>query len=83
VTAKARLADPRQCESAFEAGWAMTTNHEEQWLPTFTRASENVATAAILLDTSPAPSIDGVGEVYLWLKNILSTAAALQAESSL
>jgi hypothetical protein len=48
----------------------------EQQLPTFTRASWNVAITATLLDTLPTPSTDGVGEVYQWLKNIISTAAA-------
>jgi hypothetical protein len=36
-----------------------------------------------LLDTLLAPSIDGVGEVYQQLKNILGTIAAQQTESSL
>jgi hypothetical protein len=42
-----------------------------------------VATVAVLLDMFPAPSTDGVGEVYQWLKNNLRTIAAQQAESSL
>jgi hypothetical protein len=32
--------------------------------PTFTRASRNVAVAAMLLDTLPMPSTDGVERVY-------------------
>jgi hypothetical protein len=42
-----------------------------------------VAAAAALLDTMHIPSIDGVGEVYQWLKNIVSTTVAEQAESFL
>jgi hypothetical protein len=42
-----------------------------------------MAMAAALLDTLCAPSIDGVCEVYLWLKSILGTATAQQAESPL
>jgi hypothetical protein len=41
----------------------------------FIRASENVATAAALLDALSATSTDGVGEVYQWLKSILCVAA--------
>jgi hypothetical protein len=52
-------------------------------LPTFTRASQNVATVVVLLDTLPLPSTDRVGEVYGRLKSILITAATQQAESSL
>jgi hypothetical protein len=79
----ARLDDPQQHESALEAGPATSTNHEEWRLPTFARASQNMATVAALLHTLPAPSTDGVGEVYLRLKNILSTAVVHQVESSL
>jgi hypothetical protein len=42
-----------------------------------------MAFVAVLLDMLPMPSIDGVGDVYQWLKNILGTAAVHQAESSL
>jgi hypothetical protein len=52
-------------------------------LPTFTRASQNVATVVVLLDTLPLPSNDRVGEVYGRLKSILITAAMQQVESSL
>jgi hypothetical protein len=45
-----------------------------EWqLPSFARASQNVVAAAALLDTLPAPSTDGVGEVYHRLRNILGT----------
>jgi hypothetical protein len=55
-----------------------------EWqLPTFTKASQNVAMAAVLLDTLLLPSTNGVGEVYQRLKSILSTTATQQAESSL
>jgi hypothetical protein len=47
-----------------------------EWqLPTFTKDSQNMAAPATPLDTLPAPSTDGVGEVYQWLKNILCTTA--------
>jgi hypothetical protein len=55
----------------------------EQQLPTFTKASQNVATTATLLDTLATPSTNGVVEVYQRLKSILGTAAVQQAESSL
>jgi hypothetical protein len=37
----------------------------------------------VIWDMFPAPSTNGVSEVYQWLKSILSTATAQQAESSL
>jgi hypothetical protein len=83
VTVEARQADLHECKSALEAGQAATMDHAEWQLPTFPRASQNVAAVAALLDTLPAPSIDGVGEVYRLLKNILDTTTMLQAESSL
>jgi hypothetical protein len=51
---------------------AAKTNQEGWWLPTFSRASQNVVVAATLLDTLPESSTSGVGEVYQRLKNILS-----------
>jgi hypothetical protein len=51
--------------------------------PAFTRASQNVATTAALLDALPAPYTDRVGEVYQCLKSILSAATVPQAERSL
>jgi hypothetical protein len=54
-----------------------------QQLPTFAMAIQNVVAAAALLDTLPAPSTNEVSEVYQWLKSILGTVAAQQAESSL
>jgi hypothetical protein len=51
-------------------------DHVERQVPTFARANQNMATAAKLLDTLPAPSINGVGEVYQRLKSILGTATA-------
>jgi hypothetical protein len=66
-----------------KAGQAVVVDHAEQQLPTFARASRNMAIAATLLDMLPTPSTDGVGEVYQWLKNIISTAAAQQVESSI
>jgi hypothetical protein len=42
-----------------------------------------VAAVAALLDALSTPFTNGVGEMYQWLKSILGTAAAQQAESSL
>jgi hypothetical protein len=61
----------------------MVMEWAEWQLPTFTKASQNVAMAAVLLDTLLLPSTNGVGEVYQRLKSILSTTATQQAESSL
>jgi hypothetical protein len=60
----------------------MAMERAERQLPTFTMASQNVAVVAVLLDTLPPPSTNGVGEMYRWLKGILGTVAAQQAESS-
>jgi hypothetical protein len=76
TTVEARLADLYQCESALEAGQATVIDHVERQLPTFTKASQNMAAMAMLLDTLHAPSINGVGEVYQQLKSILGTIAA-------
>jgi hypothetical protein len=76
VAIEARLADLHQCESALEADRSMAIDHAERQLPSFAKASQNVASTAALLDTLPAPSTTRVGEVYQWLKNILGTAAA-------
>jgi acyl dehydratase len=51
--------------------------------PAFVRASPNVATAIMLLDTLPAPSADGVDTMYQQLKEILGIAVAQEVESSL
>jgi hypothetical protein len=37
----------------------------------------------MLLDMLLTPSTDGVGEMYQWLKNMLSTITAQQEKSSL
>jgi hypothetical protein len=42
-----------------------------------------VAAAALLLDTLPTPSTDGVDKVYHQLKDILDVAIEQQMESSL
>jgi hypothetical protein len=39
------------------------------------RVSQNIATAAALLDTLPAPSTNGISKVYQQLMNILDVAA--------
>jgi hypothetical protein len=75
---KARLVDLHQRESTVEAGQATAFCQEERQLPTFTRASQNMAAVAAHLDMLPAPSIDGVGEVYRRLKNILRIVATQQ-----
>jgi hypothetical protein len=76
ATVEARLIDLHQSESALEAGRSTTMERAERQLPTFTRASQNVPTVAALPDTLPAPSTNGVSEVYQWLKSILGTTAA-------
>jgi hypothetical protein len=40
------------------------------------KASQNVIVAAMLLDTLPTPSINGVNKVYHQLKDILGVTAA-------
>jgi hypothetical protein len=65
--AEARLTDLLQCESVLEASQAMAS--------TFTRASHYMAAAAALQDALPEPFIDGVSEMYQWLKSILCAAA--------
>jgi hypothetical protein len=42
-----------------------------------------MAVTAALLDALPAPFTDEVGEMYQWMKSILSIAAAQHAESFL
>jgi hypothetical protein len=54
----------------------MESEWVERELPTFARASQNMAAAATFLVALPTPSIDEVDEVYQWLKRILSAAAA-------
>jgi hypothetical protein len=61
---EARLADLHQRISAFEVGQVTAIDRVVRLCPTFTRASQNVTAAAMLLDTFPAPSTIGVGEVY-------------------
>jgi hypothetical protein len=79
VTVEARLADLHQRESMLEASRTVAVRHAERQLLSG-RTSQNVA---MLLNTLPTPSTDGVGEVYRWLKNILSTTVVPQVESSL
>jgi hypothetical protein len=55
-----------------------------EWqVPAFTWARQNMAMTVALLDALPAPSTDEVGEMYQWLKSILSTIAVQHAESFL
>jgi hypothetical protein len=54
----------------------MAIERAERQLPTPVRASQSMAVVAALLGTLPTPSTDGVGEVYPWLKIILSTTTA-------
>jgi hypothetical protein len=83
AAAEARLANWIQCESALEEGQGVAKEHAERRPPTFAKASQNVTAAAALLDVLSAPSTDGVGEVYQWLKSILGVTTMQQAESSL
>jgi hypothetical protein len=50
----------------------MAREQAEWQLPTFARASPNVAATAALLDVLPSPSTNGIGEVYQWVKSVLS-----------
>jgi hypothetical protein len=50
----------------------MAREHAEWQLPAFARASPNVAATAALLDVLPSPSTNGIGEVYQWVKSVLS-----------
>jgi hypothetical protein len=50
--------------------------------PTFTKASQNVATTDMLLDTLPPSSTEGVDRLYCQLGEILTIVAAQQAECS-
>jgi hypothetical protein len=92
VTVEAQLVELHHSTSAFETKWVMTAditntraqagdittaiNHEGAHHPTFTWASHNVVTVAVLLDTLLAPSDDGVNQVYHQRKDILGTAAS-------
>jgi hypothetical protein len=55
---------------------ATAINREEALLPTFARASQNVAAAVTLLDTLPVPSMDRADKVYCQLKDIHSVTTA-------
>jgi hypothetical protein len=46
---------------------AAAINHEGTHCPAFARACQKVAVAAMLLDTLPAPFVDGVDKVYCQL----------------
>jgi hypothetical protein len=54
-----------------------TLNHEVPPHLTFARASQNVPTVVVLLDTLTVPSADGVDKVYRHLKDILGVVTAL------
>jgi hypothetical protein len=62
---------------------ATAINRERVQRRTFTWDNQNVAVAAVLLDTLLAPSANGVDKVYHQLKDIFSIAIAQQVESSL
>jgi hypothetical protein len=62
---------------------AATINHEVAPCPTFTMASQNVATVATLFDMLSAPSTDGVDRVHHQLTDILRAATEQQEKSSL
>jgi hypothetical protein len=47
----------------------MVMERTEHQLTTFTKTSQNVAMADVLPDTLPAPSTNGVGELYQQLKH--------------
>jgi hypothetical protein len=54
---------------------AAAINREGAPHPTFTRASQNMAAVAALLDTLSAPSSDGVDKVYRQFNDILGITA--------
>jgi hypothetical protein len=56
-------------------------NREGTHHPALAKASQNVAASAVLLDTLPALSTNGVDRVYHRMKYILGIAATLQAET--
>jgi hypothetical protein len=58
-------------------------NREGIHHPALAKASQNMAASAMLLDTLPALSTNGVDRVYHRMKYILGIAATLQVESSL
>jgi hypothetical protein len=62
---------------------AATINRDGVQCPVLARASQNMAVAAAVLDTLPAPSIDGVDKVYHQLKDIRSITTSQQAKNSL
>jgi hypothetical protein len=74
VAVETRLIDPRQRESAPEAGQTVPMERAERQLPTFTMACQIMYVATALLDGLHTPSTNGVGEVYQQLKSIVSTA---------
>jgi hypothetical protein len=74
MAVEARLINLCQRESTLEAGQTVAMERVEWQLPAFTKASQNVAATAALLDILPAPFTNGVGMVYQWLKSILDTA---------
>jgi hypothetical protein len=81
---EAQLAVLHHRNTTLEEERVVTINHEGGGQrPALTRASQNVATVAMLLITLPALSIDGVDKVYQQPKDILSTATMQQVESSL
>jgi hypothetical protein len=57
---EAQQAELHHRRSTLRTEQAVMINHEEVSSPAFTRASQNIATVAALLDTLPAPSTDKV-----------------------
>jgi hypothetical protein len=57
---EAQQAELHHRRSTLRIEQAVMINHEEVSSPAFTRASQNIATVAALLDTLPAPSTDKV-----------------------
>jgi hypothetical protein len=73
---EARPADHHQHDSLLGAGQTVVMEWVEQKLPTFIRATKNVSVVAMVLDTLPTPSTEGVGDMYQRLMTILGTTAA-------
>jgi hypothetical protein len=70
------LASWLQRELALDAGPAMVKDQAKRQLLAFARASQDVAMTATLLDVLPAPSTNGVGEVYQRVKSIIGATAS-------
>jgi hypothetical protein len=79
ATIAAQPVEPHHREPALRVEWVLTVDlattqarargikttisHERRQVPTIARATQNMGIVAMLLDTLPAPSVDGVDRV--------------------